>query len=40
MICETLEETQENKKVALQIECTAGLEQIILYKSMAKVLKK
>ena len=40
MICETLEKTEGNKKVALQIECAATLQQIILYKMMAKTLTK
>lgn len=39
LICETLHETEENKKVNLQIECAAGLQSIILYKNMEKVLK-
>ncbi len=40
MICETLNETEGNKKVAIQIECAANLEQIILYKSMSKSISK
>ena len=40
MICETLEKTEGNKKVALQIECAATLQQIILYKMMAKTITK
>ena len=40
MICETLEQTEGNKKVALQIECAATLQQIILYKMMAKTITK
>lgn len=39
LICETLHETEENKKVNLQIECAGGLEDIVLYKNMEKVLK-
>ena len=40
MICETLNQTEGNKKVALQIECAATLQQIILYKSMSKSISK
>ena len=40
MICETLAKTEGNKKVALQIECVNTLEQIILYKMMAKSITK
>jgi len=40
MICETLEETEANKKVAIQIECAAQLKTIILYKSMSKSISK
>lgn len=39
MICETLHQTEGNKNLNLQIECAAGLEQIILYKNMEKTLK-
>jgi len=36
MICETLPQTEMSKKVGVAIECTAQLQQIILYKSMEK----
>jgi len=39
MICETLHQTEGNKKVNIQIECAAGLQSIILYKNMEKTLK-
>lgn len=39
LICETLQETEDNKKVNLEIECVAGLQNIILYKNMEKTLK-
>ena len=39
MICETLHETDANKKVAIEIECAAQLKQIVLYKNMEKTLK-
>ncbi len=38
MICETLHQTEETKKVGLSIECAAQLQQIILYKSMEKTI--
>tara|TARA_R110002012_G_scaffold78840_3_gene200770 strand:+ start:1198 stop:2730 length:1533 start_codon:yes stop_codon:yes gene_type:complete len=38
MICETLHETEGNKTVSLEIDCAAGLEQIILYKNMEKTI--
>ena len=40
MICETLEETEEPKKINLNIECAAALQQIIIYKNMEKSITK
>ena len=36
LICETLPMTEGSKKVGLSIECSAGVKQMILYKSMEK----
>ena len=35
-----IKQTEENKKVAIQIECAAQLKTIILYKSMSKSISK
>ena len=36
VICETCEESQNSKMLNLNIECAAGLNQLILYKSISK----
>lgn len=38
VICETCEESQNSKMFNLNVECAAGLDQIILYKSISKTI--